>query len=320
VIINMPETTTTAVDKRLVRLRDEGGAVALGRVLTLVVLADEEDVETAVEAANDASREHPCRVLVFASAGGVDDEPRLDAQIRVGGDAGASEVVILRISGPLQQQPDAVVMPLLLPDAPIVVWWPREAPEAPSLDPIGKMAHRRITDSIMSADPEGMIRTLARTYKAGDTDLAWARVTLWRGLLAAALEQPPFEPVTGVVIEGEKGHTSLDLLAAWLTARLRCPARIVHHRGATAITRVTLQRKGGGDIVLDRPDGRIVTISQVGSPDRRIALPIRKLNEALIEELRRLDPDEIYEEVLTKGLPLVDGEASKGEASTKDAA
>ncbi|WP_425953787.1 glucose-6-phosphate dehydrogenase assembly protein OpcA [Xylanimonas sp. McL0601] len=313
-IIDMPETTTIAVDKRLVRLRDEGGAVALGRVLTLVVMADESDVETAVEAANDASREHPCRVLVFASAGPIDAEPRLDAQIRVGGDAGASEVVILRTVGPLQEEPDAVVMPLLLPDAPIVVWWPREAPATPSEHPIGRMAHRRITDSVMSAEPEEMIRSLGEHYASGDTDLGWARVTLWRGLLAAALEQPPFEPVTGVVIEGEKGHTSLDLLAGWLRARLRAPAVIDHKPGATAITRVTLQRKGG-DIVLDRPDGRTVTISQAGAPDRRIALPIRKLNEALIEELRRLDPDEVYEEALITGLPLVDAEAAQGDAA-----
>ena len=312
-IINMPGTTTTAVDKRLVRLRDEGGAVALGRVLTLVVIADEDDVEAtieeAVEAANHASREHPCRVLVLASAGPVDDDARLDAQIRVGGDAGASEVVILRASGPLQEQPDAVVMPLLLPDAPIVVWWPREAPTRPSEHPIGRMAHRRITDTVMAADPEAMLRSLRENYSPRDTDLGWARVTLWRGLLAAALEQPPFEPVTGVVVEGQKGHPSLDLLAAWLTARLRCPARIVHHRTATAITRVTLERKGG-NVVLDRPDGRTVTISSPGSPDRRVALPIRKLSEALIEELRRLDADEIYEEALLKGLERVEIEGA----------
>ena len=308
-IINMPATTTTAIDKRLVRLRDEGGAVALGRVLTLVVIADEDDVETAVEAANDASREHPCRVIVLASAGAVDAEPRIDAQIRVGGDAGASEVVILRASGPLQEQPDAVVMPLLLPDAPIVVWWPREAPETPSDHPIGRMAHRRITDSVMAADPEAMLLSLRDHYTTGDTDLGWARVTLWRGLLAAALEQPPFESVTDVVIEGQKGHPSLDLLAAWLSARLRCPAKLVHHKEAQAITRVTLSRKSG-DIVLDRPDGRIVTIKSPGSPDRRVALPIRKLSEALIEELRRLDPDEIYEETLTKGLAAVETEAA----------
>ncbi|WP_342770147.1 glucose-6-phosphate dehydrogenase assembly protein OpcA [Xylanimonas allomyrinae] len=264
-IIDLPKTTTTAVDKRLVSLRDEGGAVALGRVLTLVVIADEADIEAAVEAANDASREHPCRVLVLASAGPVTAEPQLDAQIRVGGDAGASEVVVLRTSGPLQEQPDAVVMPLLLPDAPIVVWWPRESPQTPAEHPIGRIAQRRITDSVMAAEPTAMIRSLGMHYATGDTDLAWARVTLWRGLLAAALEQPPYEPVTGVVIEGERNHTSLDLLAGWLAVRLRCAARIVHKPGATAITRVTLERKGG-NIVLDRPDGRVVTISQAGSP------------------------------------------------------
>ncbi len=53
-IIDLPETTTNAVNKRLVKLRDEGGAVALGRVLTLVVLAEEADVEDAVAAANGA--------------------------------------------------------------------------------------------------------------------------------------------------------------------------------------------------------------------------------------------------------------------------
>jgi glucose-6-phosphate dehydrogenase assembly protein OpcA len=315
-IINMPKTTTTAVDKRLVRLRDEGGAVALGRVLTLVVIADEADIEIAVEAANHASREHPCRLLVFASAGPASAAPQLDAEIRVGGDAGASEVVILRAAGPLLEQPDAVVMPLLLPDTPIVVWWPREAPQTPSLHAIGRMAHRRITDSVRSAHPEAMIRSLAEHYTAGDTDLAWARDTLWRGLLAAAVEQPPFEPVTGVIVEGEKGHTSLDLLAAWLRAKLRCPTTITHHPGATAITRVTLKRKSG-DIVIDRPDGRTATISQAGAPDRRISLPIRKLSEALIEELRRLDPDEVYAEALITGLPAVDADAGP---QTKDAA
>jgi glucose-6-phosphate dehydrogenase assembly protein OpcA len=166
------------------------------------------------------------------------------------------------------------------------------------------MAQRRITDSITSKDPEATLAQLATTYGPGDSDLAWARVTLWRGLIAAALDQPPYEPVTNVLVEGQAKHTSLDLLAAWLGSRLRCPTQVVRRRGAEAITRVTLERKSG-PIILDRPDGRIVTISQPGKPDRRVALPIRTLSEALIEELRRLDPDEIYGEVLTKGLQKV---------------
>ena len=72
------------------RLRDEGGAIALGRVLTLVVIARESDVETSIEAANDASREHPCRVIVVAPSG-RSATPHLDAQLRGGGAAAAAE-------------------------------------------------------------------------------------------------------------------------------------------------------------------------------------------------------------------------------------
>jgi glucose-6-phosphate dehydrogenase assembly protein OpcA len=302
-IIDLPGTTTNAVNKRLVRLRDEGGAIALGRVLTLVVIAEESDVETSIEAANDASREHPCRVVVVAPSA-RETSTGLDAQIRVGGDAGASEVVVLRASGPMLEHTDTLVMPLLLPDAPIVVWWPGQPPAAPDDDPVGAMAQRRITDSITSRDPEATLASLAATYGPGDSDLAWARVTLWRGLIAAALDQPPFDEVAKVVVEGQARHTSLDLLAAWLGERLRCPAEIVRKDGAEAITRVTLERESG-PIVLDRPDGRIVTISQPGKPDRRVALPVRTLSEALIEELRRLDPDEVYGKVLTHGLAKV---------------
>ncbi|WP_402465630.1 glucose-6-phosphate dehydrogenase assembly protein OpcA [Isoptericola aurantiacus] len=300
-IIDMPDTTTNAVSKRLDSLRDEGGAVALGRVLTLVVVAIEADIEAAVVAANEASHEHPCRVVVVAPGAPHATSGRLDAQIRVGGDAGASEVVVLRCAEPLQDHTDTLVMPLLLPDAPIVVWWPTGGPDAPVEDPLGAMAQRRITDTTKAADPVAMLARLASAFTEGDTDLAWARVTLWRGLIAAAVDQPPYEPVTSVRVEGEAQHTSLDLLAAWLGLKLRCPATVVRTDGSDAITRVVLERKSG-EIVLDRPDGRVVTITEPGKPARHMALPIRSLSEALIEELRRLDPDEIYGQVLGKGL------------------
>ena len=45
------------------------------------------------------------------------------------------------------KHPDSVVLPLLLPDSPVVVWWPTEAPADPAEDPLGKLAQRRITDS-----------------------------------------------------------------------------------------------------------------------------------------------------------------------------
>ncbi|AEG44254.1 glucose-6-phosphate dehydrogenase assembly protein OpcA [Isoptericola variabilis] len=309
-IIDMPDTTTNKVSKRLAHLRDEGGAVALGRVLTLVVVAEEADIEAAVAAANKASHEHPCRVVVVAPLATRSRTARLDAQIRVGGDAGASEVVVLRTAGPPLEHTDTLIMPLLLPDAPIVVWWPTGGPDEPASHPVGTMAQRRITDTTTAKDPVGMLGRLVESYRPGDTDLAWARITLWRGLIAAALEQPPYEPVTSVTVEGQSKHTSLDLLAAWLGVKLRCPSTVVRTPSSEAIIRVVLERKSG-PIVFDRPDGRTVTITQPGKPERRMALPIRSLSEALIEELRRLDPDEIYGEVLTRGLSRVETTTSR---------
>jgi glucose-6-phosphate dehydrogenase assembly protein OpcA len=304
VIIDLPSTTTNEVNKRLVKLRDEGGAVALGRVLTLVIDVGTAEVEEAIEAANDASREHPCRVIVIAESADGGTEGELHAQIRLGGDAGASEVIVLRPSAQLIPYADTLVMPLLLPDAPIVTWWPVEPPKDPANHPLGRMAQRRITDSTACRAPQESLRALAGVHQPGDTDLAWTRITLWRGLLAAALDQPPFEPVTKVVVSGESTHPSVDLLAAWLGQDLQCPVEVERQDDAKAITCVRLVRRSG-DIVLDRPDGKTAALRQPEQPEHRIALPIRQLRECLAEELRRLDPDEVYAETLVEGLPRV---------------
>ncbi|MDM7856313.1 glucose-6-phosphate dehydrogenase assembly protein OpcA [Cellulomonas alba] len=302
-IIDMPDTTAREISKRLLRERDEGGAIALGRVLTLIVDTGDHDPEHAIEAANDASREHPCRVIVIAKDTAAKADT-MDAQIRLGGDAGASEVIILRPGRTVDQHLDTLVMPLLLPDAPIVAWWPYEPPDVPSKDPIGRMAQRRITDTSRAETPGKALRRLAEVYAEGDTDLSWTRATLWRGLIASTLDQPPFEPVKKAYIAGESTHTSVDMMAAWLSHALRVQVEVERIPDAPAIVQVRLERSGG-DIVLDRPDGKTAALRQPDQPEHRIALPIRHLRECLAEELRRLDPDEVYGEVLTKGLAKV---------------
>lgn len=302
-IIDMPDTTTRDINKRLLTERDEGGAVALGRVLTLIIDADGHDPEESIAAANEASREHPCRIVVLTQKD--DGSTCLDAQIRLGGDAGASEVIVLRVAGGAGTHLDTLVMPLLLPDAPIVAWWPYDVPENPSTHPLGTMAQRRITDTSQCSSPGRSLRHLAEVYADGDTDLAWTRATLWRGLIAATLDQPPFEPVQRAVVVGESTHPSVDLMAAWLAQSLRCPVDVERQPDAPAITQVRLQR-ASGDIVLDRPDGKTAALRQPDQPEHRIALPIRQLRECLVEELRRLDADEVYGEVLQKGLARID--------------
>lgn len=302
-IIDLPDTTTNEVTKTLVRLRDEGGAVALGRVLTLIIDADSGDAEGSISVANEASREHPCRVIVLTRE--VDrTTARLDAEIRVGGDAGASEVIVLRASGEMLAHSDTLVMPLLLPDAPIVAWWPHELPEHPAEHPIGRMAQRRITDSVACEDSVGALDRLREGYTAGDTDLAWTRLTVWRGMLAAALDQPPYEPVVRAEVSGDGQHPSVVLLAAWLAFALRCPVDLHRQPDAQALTKVVLHRASGA-IEIERPDGRVATLRQPGQPMRRVAMPLRELRECVSEELRRMDADVVYGEVLEHGLDKV---------------
>ena len=304
-IIDLPQTTTSTVAKHLIKLRQEGGAVALGRVLTLLIITDAQDADEVIDAANDASREHPCRIIVLASTTSAAPNS-LDAQIRLGGDAGASEVIVLHGPATTMAHADTLIMPLLLPDAPIVAWWPHEAPEDPAQDIVGAMASRRITDSYSSADPHATLRRLASVYTPGDTDLAWTRTTVWRGLIAAALDQPPFEPIDRVVVEGDADHSSVDLLGAWLAHALDTEVEIVRTAGAQAVTQITLER-ASGTITLSRPTGKVAVLAQTGQPDHRIALPVRQLHECIAEELRRLDPDEMFGDVLTQGLARVSG-------------
>ena len=87
-IIDLPSTTSSAINKKMVEMREQGGANAQGRVLTLVIVTDEDSSEDPIAAANGASFEHPCRVIVIAR-GSRRGAARMDAQIRVGGDAGA---------------------------------------------------------------------------------------------------------------------------------------------------------------------------------------------------------------------------------------
>ncbi|MGX5680455.1 glucose-6-phosphate dehydrogenase assembly protein OpcA [Schumannella luteola] len=306
-IVDLPNTTTSAISKTLVKIREEGGAVALGRVLTLIISTRPGNEEEAIEAANDASREHPMRVIVVSRGDGGAAEARVDAQIRVGGDAGASEVIVVRAHGDAALDEESLVMGLLLPDAPVVAWWPGEAPERVSESAIGRIAQRRITDAAASDNPLGALERLAGSYRPGDTDFAWTRLTLWRAQLAAVLDQPPYVPVTAIEVHGASDSPSTVLLAAWLQLQLGVEVELVlseASRGSTGIVGVHLTRSNG-QIRLDRTAVNIATLVQPDQPTHDISLPRRNLRDCLAEELRRLDPDDLYGDVIRRGVPAL---------------
>lgn len=299
-IVDLPNTTTPQVGRRLQELRDSGGVVALGRVLTLIIETSEKDLETAVAAANSASRMHPSRIIVVSADVASDSEnPRLDAQIRVGGDAGASEVLILRAFGAAATNHESLVTGLLLPDAPVVLWWPEGGPDSPSSSHLGRIASRRITDSAAHRDAEGYLERLAMSYQPGDGDMAWTRITLWRSQIAALLDQYQGELVESITVIGSDESPSVLLLSSWLSLALMVPVtRETEFRGKPVSGILGVIMSISGKTVSITRESSLADIRQTGRPDGSVLLPPRGLQDCLVEDLRFLGEDATYAKVL----------------------
>ncbi|MBT1181392.1 glucose-6-phosphate dehydrogenase assembly protein OpcA [Bifidobacterium sp. CP2] len=327
-IIDMPDTRTREIAHKIDELHEERGESATGRVLTLLIATQDDDLEHALEVANAASREHPCRVIAIVPDtsrrdGDADDvkamektdnpaidltdgpaESNLDAQVRFGADAGAGEIIILRPRNGLIDHPDTLVIPLLVPDVPVVAWWPTTPPSNPAKDLMGAMARSRITDALRSNNPEATIERLRRSWTPEDIDLSWTRLTVWRAMLASMLDQPPHLPITAAKVTGPRDFLPMDMLCAWLRLKLGVTVDVEYVDDAEAVTGVYLTREDGV-VSLERPHEDQALISMPGQTPQAISVPVRTIEDCLTEELRRIDPDEVYGEVINEGWDLI---------------
>jgi glucose-6-phosphate dehydrogenase assembly protein OpcA len=308
-IIPLTDTTSAKISAELLRARRSAGSPAQGMVLTLIIVCDESEYTSAMEASMAAGREHPSRILLVVTAAGR--SAGLDADVHIG-EGTPGEVVVIRMRGAIAAHPASVIRPLLLPDSPVVIWWPGKAPNNQAADELAQLAMRRLTDAAASARPLAALRARAREYTPGDTDLSWTRLTPWRALLAAALDQYPAK-IKSVLIEAETGNPSADLLAAWLQLRLKVDAtrKISTGPGLTAVRMAT----AAGDIAITRPDGLLAYYAVPGQPERLVALKRRDYTELISEELRRMDADDVYEQAVKS---LLDG--AQGTGSTRSTA
>ncbi|MCH9719168.1 MAG: glucose-6-phosphate dehydrogenase assembly protein OpcA [Actinomycetia bacterium] len=293
-MIRLENTTGNDISAEITRLRHRMGAPATGMVLTLLILADETSQADATLAATQAAHEHPMRILVLIPRPDSQFD-RLDAEISVGGDDGPGEVVVMRLRGVLAEHAGSVAIPLLLSDTPIVAWWPHDAPEVPQRGDIGAHSTRRITNAMSDPDQVAALKRHAEGYQPGDTDLAWTQITGWRTLLASTLDAN-HPQILGAEVHVLWATAAAHLLAAWLGSRLKVPVSVVESEGP-GITEVRLLT-AESDITIVRPDGRTATLEREGQAPATIALPRRDWGELMLEELRRLDPDEIYGEAL----------------------
>src|SRR3954469_23785226 len=106
------DTSGSDVIKALSAERRAAGSVSSGLALTLVAVVDEKLVAEAEQAATAAAAQHPCRLLVVVRRRPDAPEPRLDAEVSVGGRLGPGEAIVMRMYGRLALPPEAALLPL----------------------------------------------------------------------------------------------------------------------------------------------------------------------------------------------------------------
>jgi glucose-6-phosphate dehydrogenase assembly protein OpcA len=168
------------------------GFVLRTSLLNMVVYAErEESAAFAARVIEDLASHHPSRALIVLAQPG-DGESRIEAQLAAHCHISRSleqtvccEEINLRVSGPAASHLHSVIVPLLVPDLPVYIWWTEPLPEEPHvLLQLMQAADRLILDSHHFSDQLGDLLRLARLAqqepRAATGDLNWDRLDNWR--------------------------------------------------------------------------------------------------------------------------------------------
>lgn len=238
--------SVAAIERELARLRRRVGAAApegvvppaRAAVLNLVVYATRRaHAERAARTIAELGARHPSRAIVlFQDEGGDANEVRLTCHQEVSGGHVCFERIVVRTSSRSGHQLRSIVIPLLIPDLPVFLWWTGAPPLGSALfADLLALADRLVVDSADFARPEVTLPRLSALLAADDTtsltDLNWARLTVWRELTAQFFDVPEWRPFLdgvsgvrigyGVSMDGREIHPSQALLLlGWLATRL----------------------------------------------------------------------------------------------------
>ena len=319
---------TMAPDRILKELTDlwvttgkqaEGGQGVLRACsLTLVVVAEESDDPMALgETVAALMPEHPARTILIRlrSGGGRTLSERVYAQCWMPFGQRRQiccEQVEITASDAALDDLSSVILPLLVPDLPVVLWC-RSARLAamPEFDGLSQMAEKVIVDTAPVRDSRAALDLVAGLPARGieAADLSWTRTTRWRETLAEVFENRAY-------LDGLRGTRKVEIackrepaavrswyLAAWvMDAVTSVGARPTLEMTQSEHTGVALE---GPDwsVALERWDARLVTT--INGLAQCTSLPAPTDYALMREELSILRRDAIFEKTLSSAVKLV---------------
>lgn len=276
------DVSVSRIERELARLRDVTSQESSQpnmrtSVMTHIAWVPAPWEERARAALEGMGERHPSRtILLYPDAdSGLD---RIDAacslesyQVPDSDRDVVSEVIELRLHGKRAKAPASVVQPLLISDLPVFLRWRGEPPwGAPELDQLVGVTDRLIVDSTEWDDLPYAYRHLAGLFeRAATSDIAWARTSRWRALLASLW--PGIADVGRIRVTGTEAQAWL--LAGWLRSRL--------DREEIALEHVEAERLEGIEL-----DGEAAPFPP-GDPPAP--------SDVLSEELDRFTRDRVYE-------------------------
>jgi len=172
----------------------EGFAIRAS-ILNMVVYAEHEDgANNASRVIEDLASHHPSRALIIVARPSDEDshiEAQLAAHCHINADLEQQvccEEVTLHVSGRSASHLHSIIIPLLVPDLPVYVWWTERLPEESHLlAGLVETSDRFIVDSGHFGNPAADLLRLARLGDAhpGTTlgDLNWDRLLPWCELI-----------------------------------------------------------------------------------------------------------------------------------------
>jgi glucose-6-phosphate dehydrogenase assembly protein OpcA len=190
---------------------------------------------------------HPSRaILLFpepnAGADGIDAAVSLECYAVPGVEREVcSEVIELHLRGTRAKAPASVVEPLLISDLPVFLRWRGEPPwGAQEFDQLVGVTDRLIVDSTEWDDLPFPYRNLAMLFdRAAVSDIAWARTSRWRTLLASLW--PEIADVGTVRVAGTTAQALL--VVGWLRSRLGRDDIALEHVEAPRLEGIELDGK-----------------------------------------------------------------------------
>jgi Glucose-6-phosphate dehydrogenase subunit len=222
--VRLTDVETAISRLRAATARDGAPPSLRTSVMTHLAWVPEPWVDPARAALAGMAERHPSRAILLlpdpdAGTDRIDATVTLECYAIPGVERQVcSEVVELRLLGKRAKAPASVVEPLLVSDLPVFLRWRGEPPwGAQELDQLVGIVDRLIVDSTEWDDLPYPYRHLAQLFdRTAVSDIAWARTSRWRALLASLW--PGIADVATIRVTGT--YAQALLLQGWLRSRL----------------------------------------------------------------------------------------------------